>query len=202
MTKRIVTLCSGGKFEYDDSIKELYRITESDGTIKLKLEGCPEVHILNEVVHNKRSTVYDSYIIMTLDPGALGAGIGKIIKGLRVDFPYFDVYIRRANPLYRCNYWSDGLVGDGAFFLFLAGNGKDPDVKYYIDNMIGSLTTNDINGYLENETVEFGNRRYQLVPSLSCITTAQGIPNRTAGAGFHRDMAVKTAKADKLKFNK
>lgn len=94
MPKKIVTLCTGGKFEYDDSIQELYRITEPDGTIKLKLEGCPEVHILNNTEQRKRTTVYDSYIIMTLDPNALSAGIGKIIKGLRVQFPYFDAYIR------------------------------------------------------------------------------------------------------------
>ena len=204
MPKKIVTLCTGGKFEYDDSIQELYRITEPDGTIKLKLEGCPEVHILNNTEQRKRTTVYDSYIIMTLDPNALSAGIGKIIKGLRVQFPYFDAYIRPAILPFSSNYFNELLVQDGGFFLFLVGDSPrvDRDVKYYLANMIGSLTATDINGHLCNETVECDDIHYPLAYSLSCITTGQRIPNRTGGASYHRDMAIKTAKAEKLKFKK
>ncbi len=206
MAKINVSLVNGSVFEYDDSLKELYRMTNPDGTTLLKLEGCPEIHLTKDAPVVKRNTVYDSYLIMAMDPALFTSKINLVLKGLRINFPYFDAYIRPAveGNMADSNIDEDLLYDDEyncqSFFLFLTAEPiMTPQVKYFVDNLLGSLSKEDINGYLDNAMCQsVFDTEIPVVFDVACITTNERIANRTFSAGCHQDMAVNTATRDAL----
>lgn len=204
MAKVKLKCVDGSLFEYDDKTPELYRIIQSDGNVRLKLEGCPEVLITNKKPRKSRNHLVDVYLITVLDPAQMEESIPRLLKGLKLSFPYLDAYVVPANKNDVTSEYNNDLLYNSeyncqTFFLLLAGEKLDEDSSYYVHNLIGSISSSDIQGWVGNvQHVDVFGDNEGIIYDVASIPRLDNIRNRTFGAGFHKGMAKKIATRLKL----
>lgn len=200
MAKISVKCVDGSTFEYDDRLKETYRIKQADGTIRLKIESCPEITICNKQKPKKiRSLVVDAYVVISLDPDALLSNTSTLLNSLRREFSYLDAYLTPATEVDAVKYGDSGILYDEeynsqGFILILAGEKGNGDVKYYLDNMVGGLTINEIQSWSGNLTCRnVFDDTVNVVYDVASIPHNGTVKNR-GSAGVHKDMTKKIAR--------
>ena len=164
MSKVVVTMVNGGHFEYDDQRKVEYRMTNPDGTVYLKLEGIREVHLVDTKSNLIRNTVHDAYAVEIKFPEIFVERLEMLRSRLKQDYPWFDVYIEPCVIENAVEKWDSELTYDYDyntqwFFIYFVGcnlqNYESDDnqkVAHHVNNLIGSLSIQMLEGYLCNPT--------------------------------------------------
>lgn len=205
MSKVVVTMVTGGHFEYDDQRKVEYRMINPDGTVYLKLEGIREVHLVDTKTNLIRNTVHDAYVVLIKFPERFIERVEQLKSRLKLDYPWFDIYIEPCVAENVVEKWDTALTYDYEyntqwFFIYFVGcnlqNYQSDDnqkVTHHVNNLIGSLSAQTIEGYLGNPTyTDYYDRDASIVLDLSSMIINHYMSNISYTSKDFRKMACKT----------